>query len=92
MDDTKEISTELRGQLLAFVADRLTAGEPLIAQAHFLKALEEGYQTIAGESPSEQALESLGEIADRVLAENAQAYAVPGVENWIIRSLLEYGA
>lgn len=48
MDDTKEISTELRGQLLAFVADRFTAGEPLIAQAHFLKALEEGYQTIAG--------------------------------------------
>ena len=88
MKDTKEISTELRGQLLAFVADRLTAGEPLIAQGHFLKALEEGYQTIAGESPSEQALESLGEIADRVLAENAQAYAVPGVENWIIRSLL----
>ncbi|MEE2727062.1 MAG: hypothetical protein VX792_08290 [Candidatus Latescibacterota bacterium] len=88
MNDTKEISTELRSQLLAFVADRLTAGEPLIAQGHFLKTLEEGYQTIAGESPSEQVLESLGEIADRVLAENAQAYAVPGVENWIIRSLL----
>ena len=56
-NNTKEISTELRSQLLAFVADRLTAGEPLIAQGHFLKALKEGYQTIAGESPSEQALE-----------------------------------
>ncbi len=87
-NDTHIVSSELRSQLLAFVGDRLAAGEPLIAQAHFLKALQEGYQVLLGETPSQEVDGTLDQIAEEVVRENAQAFAVPGVENWIIRSLL----
>ncbi len=86
--NTDSLTPELRSQLALFVADRLTAGEPLISLAHFHKAMVEGYQSLMGSGPTQEAIDDLERVARVMLAENPQAFAVPGVENWVIRSLL----
>ncbi len=86
--DTNSITPELRSQLAQFVADRLTAGDPLISLAHFHKAMVEGYQSLVGRAPSQDTHDDIERVAREMLADNPQAFAVPGVENWVIRSLL----
>lgn len=82
------ISNELRGQMLMLVGDRINTGIPLIAQAHFQKAMEEGYQVLTGGFPSEEIKKDLGRIIDEVNADNLETFVVPGIENWIIQSVM----
>ena len=92
-EETQDIAEELvpadlRGELIALLGDRLTAGEPLIAPSHFQKAMEEGYQVLRGRSPSEAVKSCLGKVFVEVARENPDVLVVPGVENWIVRAIL----
>ena len=73
------VPADLRGELIALLGDRLTAGEPLIAPSHFQKAMEEGYQALRGNYPSEAVRSCLGEVFAEVARENPEALVVPGV-------------
>jgi hypothetical protein len=86
--DAELVGPDLRGELVALVGDRLAAGEPLISHGHFHKAMEEGYRALRGSFPSQAMSVRLGEVAHEIVAENPEAFAVPGVENWIVRALL----
>jgi len=92
-EETQDIAEELvpadlRGELIALLGDRLTAGEPLIASSHFQKAMEEGYHVLRGNYPSEAVKSCLGKVFAEVARENPEALVVPGVENWIARAIL----
>ncbi len=50
--DVELVPSDLRGELVALVGDRLAAGEPLISHGHFHKAMEEGYRVLRGSFPS----------------------------------------
>ncbi|HIL10600.1 MAG TPA: hypothetical protein EYG11_18015 [Candidatus Latescibacteria bacterium] len=82
------ISADLRGELVAMLGDRLAAGEPLIAAVQFQKAMEEGYQAIRGSFPSESIKQRLAEVFAEVVKENPEVLIIPGIENWITRSVL----
>ena len=46
-DIAKEsVFANLRGELIALLGDRLTAGELLFAPSYFQKAMAEGYHTL----------------------------------------------
>ena len=87
-DEISLISDELRGQMLMLVGDRINTGTALIAQVHFHKAMEEGYQALTGSFPSEEIKKNLGRIIDEVNADNPETFAIPGIENWIIQSVM----
>jgi len=82
------VPADLRGELVALIGDRLAAGEPLISHGHFHKAMEESYRVLRGSLPSEAVSARLGEVAREVVGESPEVFAVPGVENWIVRALL----
>ena len=56
------VPAHLRGELIALLGDRLTAGEPLFAPSHFQKAMEEGYHALRGSYPSEAVKSRLSEV------------------------------
>jgi hypothetical protein len=82
------VSSDLRGELLAHIGDRLNAGEALISHAQFQKAMEEGYRFLRGTFPSQAVKERLGAIVREAAAENPEALVIPGIENWITRTVL----
>jgi len=81
------ISEELRNQLLILIADRMNTGQVMIAEAHFLKAMVEGYQALSGNFPSQEIKKQLGKIIAEVNKENPETFVIPGIENWITQSV-----
>ena len=78
----------LRDQLLGVVADRLNSGETLITEAHFQKALEEGYHALTKAFPSNDVKQRLQDLIKEVRAETPEILVIPGLENWITKSFL----
>jgi len=78
----------LRDQLLGVVADRLNSGETLITEAHFQKALEEGYHALTKAFPSNDVKQRLQDLIKEVSAETPEILVIPGLENWITKSFL----
>ena len=51
-EEVSPIPDELRDRLFALIADRLNTGQALISEAHFEKAMAEGYQALTSSFPS----------------------------------------
>jgi hypothetical protein len=82
------ISIEVREQLLAMVVDRLQAGHILVSPTHFKQAMEEGYASLTGSSPGDSAKRELEEIVRQTNTSDPEVLQVPGIENWVTRSVL----
>ena len=74
--------------MLALVADRLSSGEVLISEAQFQQAMEEGYAALANSGVGGQEKSWLRGILTEVNSKNPEVFVVPGVENWIVHSVL----
>ncbi len=81
-------SAELKNQVLALVADRLSSGEVLISEAQFQQAMEEGYAELKNSEVREQEKSWLRGILTEVNSQNPEVFVVPGMENWIVQSVL----
>ena len=82
------IGSDLRDELIAFLGDRLVAGEGLISPAQFQEALEEGSQTLQGAVPSDPIKKELSSVLRQITKENPAVLMVPGIENWIVLNVL----
>ena len=80
--------SELKEQLLSLVADRLMTGEVLISEAHFQQVMEEGFEALSGSPAASEDKKWLGMVVAKVNEQNPEVFVVPGVENWIIKSVL----
>ncbi len=78
----------LRDQLLSLLAGRINAGDTLITEAHFQKALEEGYHALTKVFPPNDVKQRLQAVAKEVNSENPEIFVIPGLENWITKSFL----
>ena len=60
----------------------------MIAPVQFQKAMKEDYQAMSGVLPSEPIKAQLAEIFLEVVKASPKVPIVPGIENWITRSVL----
>ena len=79
---------ELKDQLLSLVADRLMTGEVLISEAHFQQVMGEGFEALSGHAAGSEDKEWLRSVVTKVNEENPEIFVVPGVENWITKTVL----
>lgn len=82
------LSDDLRDQVLQYVGERLSAGDILVTPEQLRTAAREGYEQLAGVSPGPEVNGDLVAALQAVNAEDAGVFVVPGVENWIARSVL----
>jgi len=82
------VPAETREQLLAAIADRLSAGDILITAAHFREAVVATYTELTGSAVTPE----IGKVLEALVAEANAAdpgvFVVPGIENWITRAAL----
>ena len=60
----------------------------MIAPVQFQKAMEDDYQAMSGVFPSDPIKAQLAEIFLEVVKASPEVMIVPGIENWITRSVL----
>ncbi|MFH1566980.1 MAG: hypothetical protein ABIL09_03205 [Gemmatimonadota bacterium] len=83
-----ELDAELRDQVLALLTERLNAGEILITADQFEAAMRESCTALSGSAPSGPVLAGLKGALQSVNAADPGVFLVPGIENWISRSVL----
>lgn len=85
---TLSVPAEIREQLLAAIADRLSTGEILITSVHFQKAAVSAYAEITGNPATSEIEQELTAMVSEVNSSDPSYFVVPGIENWITRSAL----
>lgn len=84
--DAPELTTEVREQLLVYLADRLRTGEVLITADQFGSAAREGYLALTGDEASEAMGAQLTSFLQEV-NQDPTLLLVPAVENWVTLSV-----
>ena len=83
-----EFPDDLKDQILAVIGDRLNTGEVLISESQFIAAMEEGFQTVSRATLDQETKKKLVEIVRQVNGESPEVLVIPGVENWVTKSVL----
>lgn len=82
------LAEDVRDQILQYVGERLSAGDILVTSQQFTAAACEGYEQLVGRSPEPGMSRDLSLALEEVNAQDVGVFVVPGVENWISRSVL----
>ena len=88
MAEPKASISELREQLLVYLADRLSTGEVLVTAEQFVAAAGEGFSTLTGDEVTDAVQQQLAEFLAVANAEDPTQLLAPGVENWVSLSVL----
>jgi hypothetical protein len=83
-----EFPDDLKDQILSVIGDRLNTGEVLLSESQFVAAMEEGFQTVSRATLDEGTKTKLVEIVRKVNGESPEILVVPGLENWVTKSVL----
>jgi hypothetical protein len=86
--EPKASISELREQLLVYLADRLSTGEVLFTAEQFVAAAGEVFATLTGDEVTDAVRQELAEFLAVANAEDPTQLLAPGVENWVSLSVL----
>lgn len=75
-------------QLLGVLADQLSTGDVLLTQQHFVDALARVQEQLTGAVADEARKEQFGRLIQDTNSKDPGILLVPGVENWIARTVL----
>ena len=75
-------------KVLSVIGDRLNTGGVLLSESQFVAAMEEGFQTLSRATLDEGTKTKLVEIVRKVNGESPEILVVPGLENWVTKSVL----
>ena len=82
-----EFPDDFKDQVLSVIGDRLNTGEVLISESQFVAAMEESFQAVSRAPLDETTKQKLVEIVRKVNAETPEILLVPGIENWVTKSV-----
>ena len=83
-----EFPEDFKDQILSIIGDRLGTGEVLISESQFVAAMEESFQSVSRATLDDTTKQKLVEIVRQVNTETPEVLLVPGIENWVTKSVL----
>ena len=78
----------MQAALSQVLTDWLNSGRVLISPPQCHQAIVEAYQLLQGASPTPEVEQELVAMVDAINAASAESLVIPGLENWVVRSVM----